>query len=257
MIYVAVVKTNRRSQVPFGHDYHPSVVYFTEVFSMFTGVQWGFGHRTICEEIFVDNESLIIYVSQRYPLHNTSHSFPWARPSGPSHSIRPRRPFTRRLWLTSFWSAMLWKAACRSTIWERWLLFVRQRMEWWSKRMTAGVSPWSGPGSLVVFSGVFLRPVGADSPKTWTSWQSKAMKYRIPSSEPRHFFGGSNNHKKVYCCPGPTWRMKSANEKPSPNLSVAQCFLAVPWSVRRTADFGRSQLGCSNAAPRRFWQTDC
>ena len=63
MIYVAVVKTNRRSQVPFGDDYHPTVVYFTEVFSMFTGVQWGLGRRTICEEIFVDNESLIIYVS--------------------------------------------------------------------------------------------------------------------------------------------------------------------------------------------------
>ena len=55
-----MVKINHRSQVPFGDDYHPCLVYFTEVFSMFTGVQWGLGRRTVCEEIFVDNESLII-----------------------------------------------------------------------------------------------------------------------------------------------------------------------------------------------------
>ena len=78
--------------------------------------------------------------------------------------------------------------------------------------------------SLVVFSGVFLRPgqwqirsletrglVALECPGTWTSLALRARQnnfnfYRFSSctAEPQHVFGGSNNHEEKYGCPGST-----------------------------------------------------
>ena len=105
---------------------------------------WSFSHATSWKFTIYMHLYIYIYICRQWVFNHiciikisTSQHliffFIRAHPSWPSHSIRPRRPFTRRLWLTSFWSPMLWKAACRWSIW------VRQRLEW-SERMMAGVS---------------------------------------------------------------------------------------------------------------------